>query len=126
MAGYKPEGYPSAAPYLIVEDARRTISFLVRAFAATELRMIEGDGCLRHGEVRIDDTVIMLGDALEGWPATESHVHVYVPDVDETYRRALEAGATSVQEPIQKQDEDKRGGVRDPGGVTWWIATQAG
>jgi uncharacterized glyoxalase superfamily protein PhnB len=53
-------------------------------------------------------------------------VHVYVRDVDATYRRALEAGATSVQEPVQKGDPDKRGGVKDAGGTTWWIATKVG
>jgi uncharacterized glyoxalase superfamily protein PhnB len=51
-------------------------------------------------------------------------VHVYVPAVDATYQRALAAGATSVQAPVKKDDEDKRGGVRGPGGVTWWIATR--
>lgn len=51
-------------------------------------------------------------------------VHVYVQDVDATYQRALEAGAVSVQEPVRKDDEDKRGGVRDEGGTTWWIATR--
>lgn len=50
-------------------------------------------------------------------------VHIYVQDVDATYRRALRAGAASVQEPVKKQDEDKRGGVKDAGGTTWWIAT---
>jgi uncharacterized glyoxalase superfamily protein PhnB len=53
-----------------------------------------------------------------------SYVHVYVPDVDATFRLALEAGAVSVQVPVKKDDEDKRGGVRDPGGTTWWIATK--
>ena len=49
---------------------------------------------------------------------------VYVKDVDATYRRALDAGAVSIQEPVKKQDEDKRGGVKDGGGTTWWIATK--
>jgi PhnB protein len=70
--------------------------------------------------------VIMLGDAGENWPAIGAHVHVYVPDVDATYRRALQAGATSVQAPVQKEDEDKRGGVKDAGGTTWWISTRIG
>ena len=78
-----------------------------------------------HAEVRIDDTVIMLADpAPPTWPAIASYVHIYVRDVDATYRRALDLGATSVQEPVKKEDEDKRGGVRDPGGTTWWIATR--
>jgi uncharacterized glyoxalase superfamily protein PhnB len=68
----------------------------------------------------------MIADAVEGWPALASHVHVYVADVDDTYRRALAAGAEPVQEPVQKDDEDKRGGVKDAGGTTWWIATRMG
>ncbi len=55
------------------------------------------------------------------------HVHLFVPDVDAAYRRAIEAGATSVQAPVQKlDDEDKRGGVKDDGGTTWWISTRVG
>ena len=47
-------------------------------------------------------------------------------DVDAVYRKALQAGASSVQEPIKKADEDKRGGVKDAGGTTWWISTRVG
>lgn len=79
-----------------------------------------------HAEVRIDDSVVMLADGNADWPPVPSYVHVYVPDVDATYRRALEAGPTSVQEPVQKDDEDRRGGVRDAGGTTWWIVTRVG
>jgi len=49
-----------------------------------------------------------------------------VPDVDDAYARMLAAGGESVQEPVQRDDPDRRGGVRDPGGTTWWIATQVG
>lgn len=79
-----------------------------------------------HAEVRIEDTVVMIADGVEAWPPVSCHVHVYVSDVDAIYRRALEAGATSVQEPVKKEDEDKRGGVKDAGGTTWWIATRVG
>src|SRR5215470_19489748 len=122
---HKPQGYTSVAPYLIVDGASRTIDFLVRGFNAVELRRFPGaDGKLIHAEVRIDDTVVMLTDSAVGWPPIAAHVHVYVPDVDATYKRALEAGATSVQAPVKKEDEDKRGGVKDAGGTTWWIATK--
>jgi len=70
--------------------------------------------------------MVMLADGAQGWPPIPAHVHVYVPDVDATYQRALAAGADGVQEPVQKADEDKRGGVKDPGGTTWWIATRVG
>jgi uncharacterized glyoxalase superfamily protein PhnB len=126
-ADYKPPGHNAAAPYLVVDDANRVIEFLSRAFNAVELMRHpapDGSGRIMHAEVRIDDSVIMLGDSAEGWPPLEAHVHVYVPDVDETYRRALEAGGVSVQAPVKKQDPDKRGGVKGPSGVTWWMATR--
>jgi uncharacterized glyoxalase superfamily protein PhnB len=123
--GYKPDGYTSVAPYLIVSGAAKTIAFLERAFDAVEIRRFPGPhGSIMHAEMRLDDTVVMLADGVEDWPPVASHVHVYVPDVDAAYRRALEAGATSVQKPIKKDDPDKRGGVMDPGGTTWWISTK--
>ena len=126
-ATHKPAGYTTVSPYLIVNGAAGTIDFLKQVFGAVELRRFPADdGKLMHAEVRIDDTVVMLADGAEGWPPLASHVHVYVGDVDDTYRRALAAGAESVQEPVQKGDEDKRGGVKDPGGTTWWIATRGG
>lgn len=122
---YKPEQYTSVAPYLLVNGAAASVDFLVRVFDAERLRIVPGeDGRLRHAEVRIDDTVVMLADAVEGYEAVPTHVHVYVPDVDATYRRALEAGAIGVQAPVQKDDADKRGGFQDAGGTTWWVGTQ--
>jgi PhnB protein len=125
MSDWKPQGYNSVSPYLIVSDARATMAFLQAAFDAEPLRVIAGpDGTLRHAEARIGDTVVMLADAVDGWPAVPAYVHVYVADVDAVYRRALAAGAESVAEPVKKDDADKRGGVQDPGGTTWWLSTQ--
>ena len=124
---YKPDGYTTVAPYLIVSGAAGTIEFLKQVFGAEELRRFAADGGgIMHAEVRIDDTVLMIADGADGWPPIPAHVHVYVPDVDDTWRRALAAGAESVQEPVKKDDEDKRGGVKDAGGTTWWIATRVG
>jgi PhnB protein len=124
---HKPDGYNSVSPYLIVDGAGRTIDFLTRVFGAVELRRFaDPDGKVMHAEVRIDDTVVMLADGAEGWPPVPAYVHVYVKDVDATYKRALDAGASSVQEPVKKEDEDKRGGVKDPGGTTWWVSTRVG
>jgi PhnB protein len=125
MGSYKPDGYTTISPYLIVDGAGATIDFLRAVFGATEIRRFpHATGKIMHAEVRVDDTVVMIADGADGWPPVPSHVHVYVPDVDATYRRALESGATSIQEPVKKQDADKRGGVRDAGGTTWWIATK--
>ena len=122
---YKPDNYTTASPYLIVDGASRTIDFLKSVFGAVELRRFpDAGGKLMHAEVRIDDTVVMIADGGEGWPPVPSYVHVYVSDVDATYARALAAGATSVQEPVKKEDEDKRGGVKDVRGTTWWLATR--
>ncbi len=122
---HKPTGYSSVSPYLVVDGADGTIDFLKRVFGASELRRYpDPAGKVMHAEVRIDDTVVMIADGGGGWPPIPSHVHVYVPDVDATYRTALEAGAKSVQEPVKKDDEDKRGGVKDAGGTTWWISTK--
>lgn len=124
-ATHKPAGYSSVSPYLIVSGAAQTIDFLVRVVGARELRRFPDDaGRIVHAEVRVDDTVIMLADGVEAWPPVAAHVHIYVPDVDATYERALAAGAVSVQAPVRKDDADKRGGVRDEGGTTWWIATK--
>lgn len=122
---YKPNGYNTVSPYLIVNGASGTIEFLKRVFGAVELRRFVDDaGKVMHAEVRLDDTVVMIADGVEDWPPVPSHVHIYVADVDTAYKRALEAGATSVQAPVKKEDEDKRGGVKDAGGTTWWIATK--
>ncbi len=122
---YKPNNYSTVSPYLIVDGANSTIDFLKSIFGAIELRRFpDADGKLMHAEVRIDDTVVMIADGGDGWPPVPSYVHVYVKDVDATYRLALEAGATSVQKPVKKEDEDKRGGVKDAGGTTWWISSK--
>ena len=124
---HKPKGYTTASPYLIVRDASGTIEFLRAAMGAEEVRRFTDEaGKIRHAEVRLGDTIVMIADGNEAWPPVEANVHVYVEDVDAVYRAALEAGATSIQEPVKKEDEDKRGGVKDPGGTTWWIATRMG
>ena len=122
---YKPDNYNTVSPYLIVAGADATIKFLVSVFDAEEIRRFSDDsGRIRHAEVRIDDSVIMLADTAEDWPPMPAYVHIYVRDVDATYKRGLENGAESVQEPVKKDDPDKRGGLKDAGGTTWWIATK--
>jgi uncharacterized glyoxalase superfamily protein PhnB len=78
-----------------------------------------------HAEVRIGDSVLMLGDATAEWPAVPASLHVYVEDVNAVYARALAAGGVALQPPDRKDDDpDRRGGVTDMAGNTWWIATQ--
>ncbi|MFB5660936.1 VOC family protein [Alteribacillus sp. HJP-4] len=122
---WKPEGYTSVSPYLIVEQAQQVIDFLKEVFEAEELRRYETpEGAVMHVEVKIDDTVVMMGEAPDSSVSASPHLHVYVRNVNETYQRAIEYGAASVQEPVMKEgDPDRRGGVQDTAGNTWWIST---
>ncbi len=122
---YKPDGYNSASPYLVVVGASRTIDFLKTVFGAVEIRRFETpDGKIMHAEVKIEDSVIMLADGPGDRPPVNSNVHIYVRDVDEVYARAISSGAISIQEPAKKSDPNRRAGVKDAGGTTWWIATE--
>lgn len=122
---YKPEGYASVSAYIVADGAQQLIDFLAATFDAKVTRRFDNeDGTIMHGEVQIDDTVVMLTDSSEGFPSFPIWLHVYVPDVDATYQKALAAGGVSVQEPEKKDDPDRRAGVKDPTGNTWWLATQ--
>jgi PhnB protein len=120
-----PDGYHAVTPYLVVRGAERLINFLKYAFDAKEIeRMTMPDGGIGHAEVRIDDSVIMMGDAREEtWKAMPSSIYLYVTNCDTVYKRALEAGATSLMEPKDQFYGDRSGGVKDPVGNHWFIAT---
>jgi PhnB protein len=87
-----PEGYRTVTPYLTVDGAARLIDFVTEAFGAQEsVRMDGPGGVISHAEVTLGDSVIMLADGVEGWPARPGRIHLYVEDCDATYQRALEA-----------------------------------
>lgn len=123
---FKPSGYNAVSPYLVVGGAQRMIDFLKAAFGATELRRYDNaDGTIMHAEVKIDDSVVMMGDASARFPANKLLIHVYVADVDAVFRKALAAGATVDQEPQQKPgDPDRRGSFKDFAGNIWAVGTQ--
>jgi len=121
---FKPAGYHAVTPYLVVRDVPRLIEFLSRAFVAVEFeRSTLPDGTVNHAEVRIDDSVVMMGAARGEWEPTRSTLYLYVADVDRAYRSALGAGATSIREPTNQFYGDRSGGVTDPEGNQWWVAT---
>ena len=123
---WKPETYNSVSVYIVADNAQRVIDFLKKTFDAVDLRRFDAaDGKIMHAEVRLDDTVVMIADASGAYPGLPVWLHVYVPDAQATYKKALAAGGVSVQEPVNKPgDPDLRGGVKDPCGNTWWISTQ--
>ena len=119
-----PEGYHTVSPYLIAEDAGQLLEFMQKAFGAEEtFRMEMPDGSVGHAEVRIGDSVVMVGGAGGAWPAVPAAIHLYVPDVDATYQAALAAGARSTEEPADQFYGDRRANVVDAAGNQWFIAT---
>ena len=119
-----PEGYHSVNPYIVVDDAERLIDFLDQVFGAVEQgRSLRPDGRIDHGDVRIGDSLVMLSEASEQYPARPCVHFVYVPDVDATYRTALAAGATSILEPTEQSWGDRVCGFVDPLDNRWWVAT---
>jgi PhnB protein len=120
----KPDGYHSITPYLVVDGAAKVIDFLKQALSAQEVMRFDAPGGrIGHAELRIGDSVVMLGDAHGEHQPTQAMLHVYVDDADSTYQRALAAGATSVQAPTDQFYGDRSGGVKDPCGNLWWFAT---
>lgn len=123
---FKPAGYNSLSPYLVVDGAQKMMDLLQKIFDAKELRKYKGpDGRILHAEMQLDDSVLMLADATEAYPQSGSLVHVYVSDVDAIYKKALDAGCQGVQEPQERDgDPDRRGGFRDFAGNFWSVSTQ--
>ncbi len=119
-----PEGYHSVTPYLVVNGADRLIAFLKQAFGAQEIERFQGpNGTIMHAEVKIGDSIIMLGEANERFQARPANLYVYVPDTDAIYHRAVESGATSIMEPANQFYGDRNAGISDPTGNFWWIGT---
>jgi PhnB protein len=121
---YMPSGYHTVTPYLIVEGADKLIDFLKQSFDAEETeRLASPDGKIMHAEVRIGDSMIMMGEAGGNWTPVPGSIYIYVRDTDATYKRALAAGAASVMEPADQFYGDRNAGVKDPIGNIWWIGT---
>ena len=119
-----PAGFQSVNLYLIAEGAGRLLEFLKQGFGAEEkFRSPQPDGSIMHAEVRVGDTLLEAADAAREWKAMPGNLHYYVRNVDEVYRRAVEAGATPLYEPREMEYGDREAGVRDVCGNNWFIAT---
>jgi len=119
-----PEGYHTVTPYLTVADAAAQIDFLTKAFGAEEtFRHADDKGRISHAEVRIGTSMVMIGQAREQWTPRPAQFYLYVGDVDAVYKRAVAAGAKSMQEPTDQAYGDRSGGVEDSQGNYWWMAT---
>jgi PhnB protein len=127
-----PKGYRSVTPYLTVNDAARAIDFYKRAFGAQEIvRMNDPDGKVGHAEIKIGDSMIMLGDEMPGGPCrapqslggTTGGIFLYVDNVDAMFKQAVSAGAQAETPPADMFWGDRYGRLKDPFGHSWSVAT---
>lgn len=120
-----PEGYHTVTPYLTVRNAPKVIEFLKQAFGAklTHDATKRPDGSIMHAEVIIGDSRVMIAEESAMANATLSSLYIYVADVDSVYRQAIKAGGSSVMEPMDRFYGDRSGGVKDPSGNSWFVAT---
>jgi PhnB protein len=119
-----PAGYHVVTPILLVEDADALIDFMKRAFDAEEYQLgRKPDGRIWHADLTIGGAHVMISEAAGPFEALGAAVNVYVPDVDDTYRRALEVGATSVMAPSDRFYGDRNAVVKDRTGILWSLAT---
>lgn len=123
-----PKGYHTITPYLIAQDAPALIDFVTQVFGGEKMFQSIGSAGGIHSEVRVGDSMLMIGGGSPqlSWrgDAMPQSLHVYVQDADAVYRRALEAGATSTEEPVDQPYGDRESGVKDAAGNFWWIATR--
>jgi uncharacterized glyoxalase superfamily protein PhnB len=133
QVSFKPAGYYSVTPHLVVSDSKAAAEFYKKAFGAETRPFATGpDGKVMHTEVKIGDSTVMLNDEFPDWHVlaptstkadTSTTLHLYVEDADKTYATAVAAGATPTM-PLENQFwGDRYGKVKDPFGHTWAIAT---
>lgn len=119
-----PKGFHTITPYLVVTDPGALIEFLGKAFDAVELHRVDRhDGSIMHAQLKIGDSMLMMGGATAECPATEAGIYLYVENADAVHARAVAAGGTSLMSPTDEFWGDRIGGIRDPSGTQWWIAT---
>jgi uncharacterized glyoxalase superfamily protein PhnB len=116
--------YGTVTPYLVVQDADAEMQFLKNAFGATEASCERNaDKTVMHAEMKVGNSLIMLGHANETWKALKASLYLWILDVDATYASALAAGAVSLSAPEDKPYGHRNAGVVDQNGITWWIGS---
>ncbi len=119
-----PKGFTSVTPYFIVSDAGAFSRFLVEAFDAEIVDEHFEDGVFQHGAYRVFGSMIEASEGGETYPPRPISIHLYVPDCDAVFARSIAAGGRSVYEVTDMPYGERSGGVEDPCGNSWWIATQ--
>jgi PhnB protein len=120
-----PSSYNRVMPYLTIPRAGEFIEFVKKVFDAQEKRrMGPPNGPVMHGEVKVGDSVIMFCDASDDNPAESALLMIYVENCDDTYKKALEAGAQSRGEPTDQFYGDRIAKIEDPFGIHWAISSR--
>jgi PhnB protein len=125
-----PEGFHSVTPYLAVQDGAQAIDFYKRAFGAKEVMRNTGpDGKVTHAEIKIGDSIVMLGAMTTGelrapqsLGASTVSIFFYLDNVDATFKQALSAGAKETQPLEDMFWGDRYGRLTDPFGHSWSLA----
>jgi uncharacterized glyoxalase superfamily protein PhnB len=120
-----PPPYPVITPYLIVKDAPGLITFLEKVFGA-KLRSRqnrEDNKTIMHAEVSIGEGLLMIADANEEFPESPGVIYLYLEEVDKYYKKALEEGAESLEEPNNQEYGHRRAAFRDRHANGWWVAS---
>ena len=118
------EGFRTITPYLFAQDAAHLIKFISKAFGGEETyRKERPDGAITHAEMRVGDSMLMLGEATPQFGPMPTSIYLYVTDSDSVYQRALSVGGISVFPIMTLPNGERYGGVKDPFGNIWWIAT---
>lgn len=121
---YIPEGYHTITPFVLVKGAKECMDFIKQAFGGEVVDThLHNDGSLMHGTMKIGNSLLMMSDASDRFPAMPCMLYLYMEDVDATYKKALEAGGTSLREPTNEFYGDRSAGIQDKWNNQWWIAT---
>lgn len=120
---YKPQGYHTLTPYLVVKDAQKQLDFLKQAFDAKVDFVHKRGDMIGHASLQIGESKVMLGQSFGEYPPLPAAVYMYVPDCDAVYNKALAAGASSKMAPTDMFYGDRNAGVEDMNGNQWWIGT---
>ncbi|MGB3343228.1 MAG: VOC family protein [Aequorivita sp.] len=126
MKDFKPKNYNSLSPYLIVDDAQKLVDLLKTIFGAKELRRFNHEnGTIAHIELKLDDSIVMISNSTDNYPANTTMLHIYVPDVFKTFDLAIKNGCELIENPVNKAgDPDTRGSFYDFAGNYWAVSTQ--
>ena len=118
-----PDGFHAVTPYLLVKNVADQLEFLTKAFGAEVIERMDSPHGIMHAEVKIRDSIIMMGQAGGEREPMPAMLYLYVEDADSAYKKAIEAGGESVLEPTDQFYGDRSGAVKDSQGNEWWIAT---